>query len=401
VYSCVIPDEDGVEQTVHFGLYDTGYSSRLSDHLLSMRRTSESPFTLTCTSTSLPPYFIWWLKGGDVISNGDPYSISSVLTDRPESTYENQLTVASENDVDLIAVIYKCVILMQVQPYDETDRPDPVVSSYSSYAVMNEVGTSWSITCTSPDGTASTRWTIGGSVINTTQGNTVDLLVDPVNDMHHNEEYVCLGLNSAGAIVYQLHFTLIVHVPDSALTVSVSEVGNPQIGQPFALRCLASKIDGLSNSATADWSHDPSHDPSLNTGPMNSTTSSLTFRDLRFSELRTSHAGVYECVGGLQSRALDEPLMKTEEHNLQLTIPMATVTLTTPPTASVFRAGSDLILTCTATLPPTVDTEVTGVVTWDTPHGTLTESTGRLTLSALQTGSHTHQFTLHISPLSQ
>ena len=112
-------------------------------------------------------------------------------------------------------------------------------------------------------------------------------------------------------------------MPDSALTVSVSEVGNPQIGQPFALRCLASKRNGLSNSATADWSHDlshdPSHDPSLNTDPMNSTTSSLTFRDLRFSELRTSHAGVYECVGGLQSRALDEPLMKSVEYNLELT----------------------------------------------------------------------------------
>ena len=87
----------------------------------------------------------------------------------------------------------------------------------SSYAVMNEVGTRWSITCTSPDGTASTRWTIGGSVINRAQGNVVGLHVDPVNDMHHNEEYVCLGLNSGGAIVYQLHFTLIVHGKESLL----------------------------------------------------------------------------------------------------------------------------------------------------------------------------------------
>ena len=80
---------------------------------------------------------------------------------------------------------------------------------------------------------------------------------------------------------------------------------------------------------------------------------------------------------------------------------MATVILTTPPTVSAFYVGSDLTLTCTATLPPTVDTEVTGVVAWDTPHGTLQESTERITLSTLQTRNHTYQFTFYISPLSQ
>ena len=27
VYSCIIPDENGEEQTLHFGLYDYGYTS--------------------------------------------------------------------------------------------------------------------------------------------------------------------------------------------------------------------------------------------------------------------------------------------------------------------------------------------------------------------------------------
>ena len=108
-------------------------------------------------------------------------------------------------------------------------------------------------------------------------------------------------------------------VPESALTVSISVVGSPQIGRPFTLRCLASKRDGLSNGATAEWSHDLSHDLSLDTGPINSTSSNLTFRDLHFSELRSSHVGMYECIGGLQSRALDEPLSKTVQHNLVLT----------------------------------------------------------------------------------
>ena len=108
-------------------------------------------------------------------------------------------------------------------------------------------------------------------------------------------------------------------MPESTLTVSISEVGNPQIGQPFTLSCLASKRGGLTISTTADWSHDLSHDLSLDIGPMNFTSFNLTFRDLRFSELRTSHAGMYECTGWLYSTALDEPLIKRVQHNLTLT----------------------------------------------------------------------------------
>ena len=99
------------------------------DYPLTMRRTSENPFTLTCTSTFLPPYKTWWLvdlDGADV----ETYSISSILTDRQESTYDNHLTIVPGNS--LTEVIFRCEVQMQVQPYDFTDRAHPV-SNYCEY----------------------------------------------------------------------------------------------------------------------------------------------------------------------------------------------------------------------------------------------------------------------------
>lgn len=77
---------------------------------------------------------------------------------------------------------------------------------------------------------------------------------------------------------------------------------------------------------------------------------------------------------------------------------MATVELTTPPKVTPRLA---LTLTCTATLPDSVDTEVKGVVTWDTPSGIVETHTERYTLYETPTDeSHTHQFSLYISSFS-
>ena len=78
-----------------------------------------------------------------------------------------------------------------------------------SFAVVIEVGMRRNITCTSSAN--STKWTTGDSDVNSALGSEVALLLDPVNDLHHNEEYVCLGFNSAGSLVYQEHLTIIVH----------------------------------------------------------------------------------------------------------------------------------------------------------------------------------------------
>jgi hypothetical protein len=77
---------------------------------------------------------------------------------------------------------------------------------------------------------------------------------------------------------------------------------------------------------------------------------------------------------------------------------MAKVELAPPP--EVFP-GSALTLTCVAILPDSVDTEVTGVVSWETPGGKVDQHTQRITLFVDHTpGSHTHQFSLFISSFS-
>ncbi|CAI8015431.1 hypothetical protein GBAR_LOCUS9556, partial [Geodia barretti] len=67
VYSCIIPDENGVEQILHFGLYDYNFTSVFSLHPLSVRVISEDPFIISCDSTHLPPYLVQWWQDGDVL----------------------------------------------------------------------------------------------------------------------------------------------------------------------------------------------------------------------------------------------------------------------------------------------------------------------------------------------
>ena len=80
------------------------------------------------------------------------------------------------------------------------------------YAVVIEVGTKLNLSCIAlANDVTITKWTTGGSNITSAHGNRVILLLDPVNDRHHNEEYVCLNFNSTGSLVYQQHVTIIVH----------------------------------------------------------------------------------------------------------------------------------------------------------------------------------------------
>ncbi|CAI7996748.1 hypothetical protein GBAR_LOCUS1946, partial [Geodia barretti] len=98
VYSCIIPDENGEEQTLHFGLYDYGYTSDLPPQLISVRYISEYPFVLSCDSTHLPPYQVQW-----EFSDEDSFSFSSHLVDRKNSTYENILV-----GLNPVGSTYKC-----------------------------------------------------------------------------------------------------------------------------------------------------------------------------------------------------------------------------------------------------------------------------------------------------
>ena len=56
-------------------------------------RLSESPLTLNCPTTSLPPTHIIWAKGTDYLSNGATYGITTVLIDRQNSIFNNLLRI--------------------------------------------------------------------------------------------------------------------------------------------------------------------------------------------------------------------------------------------------------------------------------------------------------------------
>ncbi|CAI8006266.1 hypothetical protein GBAR_LOCUS4623, partial [Geodia barretti] len=68
VYSCIIPDENGVEQVLHFGLYDYGFTSAFPPQPISVTYLSEDPFILSCDSAYLPPQLVTWEMNYDLIS---------------------------------------------------------------------------------------------------------------------------------------------------------------------------------------------------------------------------------------------------------------------------------------------------------------------------------------------
>lgn len=102
------------------------------------------------------------------------------------------------------------------------------------------------------------------------------------------------------------------------LVVSVSDTDSPEPGQPHTIVCLASKVaEGLVNAPSAYWAEDYGTSD-VTVGEESTQSPFLTSRDLQFTELRTSHAGLYVCMGQIQSQALHQPLVKTAEYSLSL-----------------------------------------------------------------------------------
>lgn len=105
------------------------------------------------------------------------------------------------------------------------------------------------------------------------------------------------------------------------MIASVARSGIAKAGTMYRLNCTVSKIiDGLINSPTATWTIG-----GMAVSNSNSLTVSATVDDvlassiLTFDPLRTSHEGIYTCVGSLTSSALETPLMPTatENNNVQ------------------------------------------------------------------------------------
>ena len=113
-------------------------------HPLSIRRTSETPFTLSCDSTHLPPYLVGWWQNDSVVSDRHTHSL---LTDRHTSSYENILVVAAGNR--LAGTTYTCGVGTQVQPYSggQAEPPATTTCELSSLSVYPSFFKSWNQKC--------------------------------------------------------------------------------------------------------------------------------------------------------------------------------------------------------------------------------------------------------------
>ena len=88
----------------------------------------------------------------------------------------------------------------------------------------------------------------------------------------------------------------------------------------YSLTCTVSKISGLINSPTATWTIGTIGGVAVSNGNdiTVSTTSTSDTSTLTFDPLRTSHEGIYVCVGSLNSPAVDVPLTPSEPENLNV-----------------------------------------------------------------------------------
>ncbi len=61
---------------------------------MTLRETSSSSFTLTCTSTGSPATSVTWRRDGQLLTIvGNTFEMMQMVTNRAESTYENVLII--------------------------------------------------------------------------------------------------------------------------------------------------------------------------------------------------------------------------------------------------------------------------------------------------------------------
>ena len=213
-------------------------------------------------------------------------------------------------------------------------------------------------------------------------------------------------------------------VPAGSLVADavVSEDGPLEAGSAgLTLTCTVHEtISGLTNTPSAHWM--------TSSGPVSSgedITVTETFRNattatatLTFSSLHTSHAGLYTCQGTLVSPAAVYGINSTTDavsvtvsckcgqsclyslcHEIYSvcmyvhTVPTPAVALSVP--SGPLYEGTSQTLTCTVTLPDTVDTDVTVTVHW-TPDTT----SDRVSISPVSSMRSPFISTLTLSPLS-
>ena len=82
-----------------------------------MSHTSRNPVIINCASTGYPPTLVIWYKSGERLTASATHQITSVLTNRLTSDYDNLLTI--NQPINEAAGVYVCSV--RNAEYEPTD----------------------------------------------------------------------------------------------------------------------------------------------------------------------------------------------------------------------------------------------------------------------------------------
>ena len=74
-------------------------------------RSSESPITLNCPTTGLPPTTMFWQRSGEDLVNSVTYEITTVLRDRENTTFDNNYFLRIYQTPQEAQAMYHCEAL--------------------------------------------------------------------------------------------------------------------------------------------------------------------------------------------------------------------------------------------------------------------------------------------------
>ncbi len=267
------------------------------------------------------------------------------------------------------------------------------------------VGDSATITCIT-DSPADSIVLLQNNNVVSRQSNKEELvnlthIISLVNDTNHGDTFKCVAnltgresdsdtafdnktvsvKGTLNCINYVFNNNHSAHtVPEQAINTSISSPSDDPItllaGEVFSRTCIVSKLLGLTDTPTVQWTRVDEGDSRL----LEASQSTLNF-----SPLRTSDAGKYRCQGNLSTTALsDNSLSRNSDFDLIITsklivnnficikfillyaVPAPTVTIMSSSSASstLYANRSMVTFTCHVTIDDNVDTSVTLNLTW-------------------------------------
>ncbi|XP_064386526.1 sushi, von Willebrand factor type A, EGF and pentraxin domain-containing protein 1-like isoform X2 [Halichondria panicea] len=183
-----------------------------------------------------------------------------------------------------------------------------------------------------------------------------------VTDSIHGNIFKCEALLTGRTDTSDTAFeslTLSIKVPQQPITINI-RTSSPSliIGEPYNVTCTVSKLPGLTRTPTAQWVNVTMETEQIGMPTLNKAV-------LIFSPLRSSDAGIYYCLGNLNTTIHSQPLSNSSNFTLIAQIPTPTVNISRYPSSSaLFANHSEVTFTCQVSIHEDIDTPVNLSLTW-------------------------------------